>query len=224
MKTSALLLVTVALAGCASIRPAELALPEPLAGIAPTPLQGLGAGRSGSFTLGADSGRFQRERDRLSLFEVLSFDRAPTRYELRWADGRSVQAACVGRQTTATLGVLSAQPQAFTLRCEWAGSAARLELTAPSPGPGARAERSGRYVDGGLVLALRSVHQARGSSWPLAVPLGYLISHEGRPVGAVEINGTVPRLWRPAPGTPLHEAVTQAALALALLWDPAAAE
>jgi hypothetical protein len=63
----------------------------------------------------------------------------------------------------------------------------------------------------------------QGSPLPLEQPIGYVMSHEGRPVGAIELNGSTPRLWRPALSDALAEPVTLAALALALLWDPAGA-
>jgi hypothetical protein len=36
------------------------------------------------------------------------------------------------------------------------------------------------------------------------------------------MNGTRPRLWRPAAGSALREPVTLAALEVALVWDPTA--
>lgn len=211
-----------ALSGCAAIRPAEMALPAALAAATPETVQGLGGTRQGRFSLGAQAGSFRRGLDRLSLFELVSFDRASTRYTLERTDGSTVQAACRGRQTRATLGVLSAQPRPFTLECEWSGAlAARMTLAAPSAIPGTQSERSGSFQAPGLMLTLNSVHRVQGSPLPLDAPIGYLISHEGRPVGAIELNGGTPRLWRPAAGDALHEPVGLAALALALLWDPA---
>ncbi|MDZ7651452.1 MAG: hypothetical protein U5L03_02215 [Burkholderiaceae bacterium] len=55
----------------------------------------------------------------------------------------------------------------------------------------------------------------QGSPLPLEQPIGYVMSHQGRPVGAIELNGSTPRLWRPAPTDALAEPVTLAALALA---------
>jgi hypothetical protein len=39
-------------------------------------------------------------------------------------------------------------------------------------------------------------------------------------VGSVDLSRGVPRLRRPDPATPLGQAVTEAALALALVWEP----
>lgn len=225
MKTPLLTLLVAgaALSGCASIKPAQMALPAPLAATEPVIVSGLGAGRSGHFGVGDEGGSFQRGRDFLSLFDVASFDRAATRYEFQGAAGLTTKAACVGRQATLTLGIVTGQPRPYTLRCEWSGArSAQMTLEAPSWIPGTRAERRGRFTSGELTLELRSVHSVQGSRLPLEAPIGYLITQGGEPVGAVEMNGTRPRLWRPAAGSALREPVTLASLAVALLWDPAA--
>lgn len=212
------------LSACAAIEPARMALPAALERSEPVGIAGLGAGRSGNWTIGAERGSFQRGRDRLELFQIVSFDRAPVRVTYEGAGGRSLRAACVGRQTGASVGVVDLRPRPFTFDCEWSGAAAaRMTVAAPSAVPGTRAERQGRFQSGDVVLELRSVHQVQGSRLPLEAPIGYLISAGGQPVGAVELNGTRPRLWRPAEGSPLREPVTLAALALAVLWDPATA-
>lgn len=222
---AAALVLAMALTGCASLRPAQMALPAALATISPETVQGISAGRSGRYSLGDESGSFQRGRDRLSLFEALDFDRATTRLQHRSADGRELQAACVGRQTTLSLNVLTGQPRPYTVSCRWQGGrGAEMTLAAPSWMPGSRAERQGAYRQDALTLDVRSVHQVQGSRLPLEAPIGYVFSVDGQAVGAVEINGNTRRLWRPGTGSALREPVTQAALALALLWDPAGAQ
>jgi hypothetical protein len=209
-------------AACASIPAAQMALPAELNARAPEPVQGIGWGREGEFAIGQERGTFKRGKDRLDIFEIVSFDRASTRYSMTLTDGRKVEAACRGRQTTASVGILIGQPRPFSFECAWTGALdAHLRIEAPSWIPGTRAERSGRFRLGGLTLDVKSVHDVQGSPLPLEAPIGYTLAHEGRPVGAIELNGTTPRLWRPA-GAPLAEPVTLAALALALLWDPAA--
>ena len=90
----------------------------------------------------------------------------------------------------------------------------------------AASEKSIIALDGWLqtpagALELRSVHRVQGSPLPLEAPIGYVFLADGRAVGAVELNGLSPRVWRPAVGLPLRDGVTHAALTLALLWDPA---
>lgn len=214
---------TLLLGACAALPPARMALPEPIGSSTPETVQGLGAGRSGEWVLGAWRGRFERGHDRLTLLDALAFDRVSTRYDLSRPDGGVVQAACRGRQTTATVGIVNAAAHPFTVDCTWGGATtASMSLSALPASVAARADRRGIFRTADTTLSLESVHRVQGSPLPLDAPLGYLISHAGRPVGAIELNGTTPRLWRPVAGTPLHEPVTLAALALALLWDPAA--
>ena len=214
-----------ALAGCASLPAAQMALPAPLAASAPEPVQGIGMGRTGEFSLGAERVTFSRGRDRLALFDVVGFDRAPVRYVLTRADGTRIEAACRGRQNTVTLGVLQGHAKPFTFECEWhqppQGRVAGMTVAAPSWIPGTRAERRGSFTLGATTLEVQSVHRVQGSPLPLEQPIGYVMSHQGRAVGAVELNGRTPRLWRPAASDALAEPVKLAALALALLWDPA---
>jgi hypothetical protein len=212
----------LALAGCASLPAAQVALPAPLAAQAPEPVEGIGMGRNGSFTLGSASGSFKRGRDRLELFEIVNWDSAKTRYTLALADGARTEAACKGKAVEVTWRVLAANAKPFSFECEWRGArSAQLAVNAPVLAVGMKAERSGRFTMNGASLEVQSLHNVQGSPLPLEAPIGYLFSQGGRPVGAIELNGLTPRLWRPAAGDALHEPVTLAALALALLWDPA---
>ena len=46
------------------------------------------------------------------------------------------------------------------------------------------------------------------------------VMDQGTVVGSVDLSGSTPRLRRPDPATPLGRAVTEAALALVLVWEP----
>lgn len=220
MKTPILFAAALAAAGCAGLPAAQMALPEPLRTQTPETLQGLGGVREGSFTLAGRSGRFQRSASRLAVFDSLVHDRASARYSFAPGSERAVEARCRAQRTEVAVGIVAGAPQPYTLRCDFSGAlAGTLTLAAASRQPGA-SERSGQLLAGGVTLALQSVNRVQGSPLPLASPIGYVFLHEGRAVGAVEINGTTPRLWRPAAGSALHDAVTQAALALTLLWEP----
>lgn len=225
LSAATLVCAAALLAACAAFPAAQMALPAPLAAAAPEPVQGLGLGRQGEFAFGGARVSFSRGRDRLALFDVVSFDRSPVRYTWTGSDGSRIEASCRGRQSTVTVNVLQGQVRPFSFECEWQrpgqGRVAGLTVTAPAVAVGLRAERTGSFTMGGTTLELRSVHEVQGSALPLEQPIGYLMSHQGRPVGAVELNGTTPRVWRPAASDPLAEPVTLAALALALLWDPA---
>jgi len=210
------------LSGCAGLPSAQMVLPETLATVAPEPVQGLGGRREGDFVLAGTPGRFERSASRLSLFDdLLAFDRVAASYRTTPSNGAAVAASCRVRQTAATVGVLSGTPRPYEVRCQFSGGVSgEMTLAAPSAVPGTRAERRGTVSAAGVTLALQSVHRVQGSPLPLEQPIGYVFTQDGRAVGAVELNGTA-RLWRPPAGTPVHDALTQAALALALLWDPA---
>lgn len=196
-------------AGCAGLPAAQMALPATLSAQRPEPVQGLGGARSGSFTLAGQEGRFERSASRLALFDgALAADRFSASYS-----SAGVSARCRARETTGQIGILAGSPRPYELHCSFSGA---LQGELVLAGEVSGTERRGRASLGGVALELRSVHRAQGSPLPLAEPLGYLITQQGQPVGAVELNGT-PRLWRPAGGA-AQAAVTNAGLALALLW------
>lgn len=218
----ALPLTSLVLAGCASVRVAEMALPGALVGRTPETIEGLGIGRGGEFSIGALAGTFSRGRDRTELFSIVGWDRATTRYRLAPPEGTPIEAACIGKATQVGGRLWEVNVQPFTYTCEWRGPrTGQMTVSAPAASTTGRAMRSGSITMGSVIVNVTSVHELRGSALPLAVPIGYVFEREGRPVGAVELNGTTPRLWRPASGDPAHDAVTLGAVALALLWDPA---
>lgn len=211
----------IVLTGCASLPAAEMRLPASIGAERAEIVQGLGAGRNGSFSLSPETGIFSRGRDRVDLFSVVSWNSASTRYSLELADGSRTEAACSGKVVEVAWKAMAANAKPFSFDCEWRGSrSAQLKMNAPVVSLTMRAERSGQFSMGGTTLEVQSVHEVRGSSLPLEAPIGYVFKHDGRAVGAIELNGLTPRLWRPASGDALREPVTLAALALALLWDP----
>jgi hypothetical protein len=207
---------TAVVGACAGLPVARMTLPEPLLSQPPLVLQGLGGGRSGEFRLAGERGRFERGADRLTVFDTLAFDRVTARYSTE-----TTRAACRGRQTEGTLGVLSGSLRPFELQCEYEGSfVGTLTLKGSAGAAGTQQQRSGRLAAGGVVLDFTSVHRVQGSPLPLSFPAGYLLSIDGRPVGAVELTDTQARVWLPAAPAPATAAATHAALTLALLWDP----
>lgn len=210
-------------AGCAAVQPARMALPEGLAASTEQlPVQGLGGQRRGDFTVGNASGRFERRADQLSLFDAVSAHRGGARYTLKTPGAAEIEGQCQQREISAQSGVLALALRPYTVNCQWRDGA-RLTLEAEPRAARTQNGRQGVYEAVGVQLQLRSVHTLQGSALPLAVPAGYTFTHGGVVVGAVDLSdSTRPRLWRPPAGQPLHHAVTQAALALALLWEPAA--
>lgn len=217
--TLATALLSAVLGACAGLPAARMALPESLSMAPHEELRGLGAGERGEFSLGADRGRFDRYASRLELFDLaLARERRAASFRLG-----GVAANCQGRETTTQIGIVGAALQPYRVQCEWRGGADATMDWGASSAELTQAVRSGRFQQGATVLELRSVHRVEGSPLALRAPIGVLITHEGHPVGAIELNGTRPRVWRPPAGAPMHDQVTWIALALSLLWDPAMA-
>lgn len=225
---AATILVALLLAACATPKAARMERPAALQAAAEERLEGIGGGRSGRVVLGAFEARFERSADRLALFDdAVARDRATVRLDWRGADQQPAQLSCGAAQTTATAGVISATVKPLAVECTMrAGEPGRgertgaLRLDSRAAAAGTRQEREGRWTSGDLALEIRSVHRFEGSPLPQPAPVGYVVSRGGVPVGAVELNGLRPRVWRPAEGAPAREDVTIALVALALLWDP----
>jgi hypothetical protein len=236
-------LLALALAGCAKAPPAaRIALPgelSALAGTEPLVLQMPVGAAQGEFRLGEVQGRFQRHASRLDLAGHFAQDRAGVSFTLQ-PGGRQAECRLVGH--TLSAGIVHLPLKRPDLHCRFSQHGQpltqRLELQALPTAAGTRTERRGRLVieagqraapDGaaavvaeGLTLELQSLHQLQGGRWPTPAPAGYVIRHQGVAVAALDLNDTRPRLWlRPAP-EPLAGAIVDAALALALLWDPVA--
>jgi hypothetical protein len=215
-RSSTVVLMALASA-CAALPVARMALPDPLATQTASVVSGLGAGRSGEFALGSERGRFERGADRLAVFDALTFDRVTARYTTP-----TTRAACRGRQTEVALGVITGQPRAFEVQCQYDGPfTGQLTLRGASGAAGTQQQRSGRLTSAGVTIDIASVHRLQGSPLPLAFPAGYVLSIDGRPVGALELTDSrQPRVWLPSAPGPQQAAATHAALTLALLWDP----
>lgn len=221
-------LLLAGLTACSSLPEARMQHPEGLGtDVQLLTVEGLGGGTRGRLRLDGAEGEFERSASRLGLADNrVERDRVQARYRLQTGAAAAAGdgAECHGGQTTLSAGILAAAVRRFAWRCDWAGAApARLELAAPDTTVGPRHERQGRYQSGGLVVGVRSEHRLQGTPLPLAQPAGYVFTHEGRVVGAIDLAAGAPRLWRPAQPGPLQDAVTRSALALALLWDPAGA-
>ena len=176
-----------------------------------------GWGRQGDFQLSGQRVRYERGADRLSLFGSLTVARAPLRYTWSGPAGDS-SAECSAKQAEVSSRGASVTVKPWTLTCKW-GSSATLQIGEGQVRQG-KATREGSYARGEMTLGLRSVHLLEGSPLPQTDAVGYEMLREGQVVGSLDLTGSVPRLRRPDPATPLGRAVTEAALALALVWEP----
>lgn len=217
--------VALLLAACGVVQPARMALPAPLAASAPLEIQGMGAGQRGEFRVADYRGPYARSATRLEIFEDFAvFDRGRASYTVHGLVAPPLSARCTVRQTTMTIGVLGFEPKKLAYECDFDTAGVRFTLQeARDPGvpKTMQAERRGRIDWQGTTLTVRSVHAVEGSPIPLGTPIGYVFERDGRPVGAVELNGLVPRLWLPAADDDARRAAVAAALALAVFWDPA---
>jgi hypothetical protein len=194
-------------------------LPSELAQVEAQPLAVSGA-RSGQFDLpaglGGGSVRFERSADRWSFFNTADVDRATLK--LRWDTGLppTREQQCHLRRTGMQLAGVGVELQPARLLCE--GSGVRLELQAR---PGAlRAGRSGRVTSGAQTLEIRSVHRMRGTALSQDEPVGFLLLADARPVAALDLLGARPVLRVADGALAQRHAAVEAALLLALSWEP----
>ena len=205
--------------GCGVVREARMAQPASLAAVAEESFGKPGWGRQGEFQLAGQSVRYERGADRLSLFDTVATGRAPLRYT--WASpAGSSEASCTARQTEVTAGVIAVATKPWTLNCRWTGASDAVLQIGEGRVQWGQQAREGSYRRGPVTLALRSVHRLEGSALATSAPVGYELLQGDQVVGSVDLSRGVPRLRRPDPATPLGQAVTEAALALALVWEP----
>ncbi|WP_457422894.1 hypothetical protein [Roseateles sp. P5_E7] len=225
---SALAIVLLLLSGCASVRQvpegrggqARMAQAPSVAGVAEESFGKPAWGRQGEFKLSGQRVHFERGADKLALFEPLPANvRAPLRFS--WAGPAGDSAAiCEGwtPETTANGRLTDSKP--WVLSCKWGSAPAAMLQIGEGQMRRSKLSREGAYRRGELTLGLRSAHLLDGSPQPQTAAVGYEMLHQGTVVGSLDLSGAVPRLRRPDPATPLGRAVTEAALALALAWEP----
>ncbi|MCE4556298.1 hypothetical protein [Pelomonas cellulosilytica] len=206
--------------GCGVVREARMAQPVSLVAVAEESFGKPGWGRRGEFALSGQRVSYDRGADRLSLFDTLATGRAPLRYTWATPTGDS-QAECTARQTEVSRGVLAVATKPSTLNCRWSGASDAVMDVGEGRVQWGQQTREGRYRRGDLTLDVRSVHRLEGSAIATGSPVGYEFLRGGEVVGSVDLSRGVPRLRRPDAATPLGRAVAEAALAVALVWEPA---
>ncbi|MFN3861685.1 MAG: hypothetical protein ACK4R2_09475 [Roseateles sp.] len=215
------------LAGCASVREGRpvqaggrmLQAPS-LAGVAEEGFGSPAWGRQGEFSLSGQRVRYERGAARLALFEPLPADaKAPLRFSWAGPAGDS-SSACEAWTPQHSPGGRTTGERPWVLSCRWGSAPAAMLQIGEGALRGGVLMREGAYRRGELTLGLRSVHRLDGRTTPQAAAVGYEMLHQGTVVGSLDLGGSAPRLRRPDPATPLGRAVTEAALALALVWEP----
>jgi hypothetical protein len=217
------LLSAFLLAGCAT---AQMRLPENLAAASRVEFEGIGGWRSGEYTAGGYAGRYERSADRLSYFDTINENRGHSEFTLAGAGlAEAIDGRCRMRESSLDLGLVEVTTRPMAYRCEFrAGDrpiAAALELQEVTSRAINRYERRGRIVLDGETVEIRSVHHIAGTSMPVSTPIGYVFEQRGRPVGAVELNGSPALIVEPGASPELERTLMLAALALGVFWDPA---
>jgi hypothetical protein len=228
MKRLSLSLAAIAAlsASACAIRPAEMARPASLTTASATPITGIGGGERGSFTIGQNSGQFERSAQELSFFGLFNMKDGGVNFSLQGADfAQGLQAACTMRERSVTIDIVEFKPAPMALGCDLrlAGQPAPavLEIQEAAPDFTNRQQRRGVVMIDGVRLDIRSVHDMDGGILPAAQPLGYVFERDGVAIGGVDINGG-PAMIETAGLTPAdHKAIMLASVALSVFWDPA---
>ncbi|MGQ3052156.1 MAG: hypothetical protein ACT6S0_10260 [Roseateles sp.] len=223
-------LLIVLLAGCASVRdgrqvgerPDQRMVQAPsVAGVAEETFGKPAWGTRGDFTLSGQRVRYERGADRLALFEPLAASvKTPLRFSWAGPAGDSAS-VCEGWTPEQSANGRLADSRPWVLSCKWGSAPAAMLQIGEGQMRRGKLSREGAYRRGELTLGLRSAHLYEGNAQPRTAAVGYEMLHQGTVVGSLDLSGSVPRLRRPDPATPLGRAVTEAALALALVWEPA---
>lgn len=221
-RSSAAVLALTALlaAGCASVHETRMAQAASVAGVAQESFGKPAWGRQGEFLLNGQRVRYERGAERLALFEPLPAAlRTPLRFSWAGPAGDSA-AVCEAWTPEQSVNGRLTDSKPWVLSCRWGSAPAAMLQIGEGQMRRGRLSREGAYRRGELTVGLRSVHLREGSAQPQAAALGYEMLYQGTVVGSLDLGGAQPRLRRPDPATPLGRAVTEAALALALAWEP----
>lgn len=194
---------------------------------------GYGGANRGSFELGDYRGDFTRIESRFAIFDPLyAVNRGKSSFTLEGADvDGTISAECGFKERIVTVGVLTFDAKKLTYVCDIAdGGGANLgSLTLGEPKPDgfkerllALAERRGLAEIGDIRIEIASVHAYAASKLISPTPVGYVLSHEEQPIGALELTDSNPRFFfRSAASPEIRHAALIAALGLSVLRDPA---
>lgn len=229
-----LVLFGLALTACATVTPAQMAMPNSMdPDIVTVPIIGIGAGRSGQFSIGQQSGNYHRSADRLALFDQLLV-RNTGHVAFRLAGPNppnSIDATCKFGAASSGLGAISVDHSLLRFDCRFSADGKvlphSLSLNETRDGVAdtlMRRSRQGTLIWGDRHLTIKSVHRLMGSPLQTATPMGYSFQIANKIVGAVSLaNKPIVHITNAASESD-RQAVVAAAVALALFWDPAETE
>jgi hypothetical protein len=224
MRVFLTLLGAGAVSACAS---AQLDLPSTLATASTrAEFTGWTGWTHGSFAAGSYRGDYERSADRLEFFETFRTNSARAEFVVAGPEiGSTIEGECRMRERSVDTGIVEVVTRPMVYGCEFTAEGrafpSYFELRETQSDVFRPYERHGEIALGGEVVQIRSLHRIAGTRLPTMAPIGYLFEQDGRPVGAVELNGK-PVLVLPAGTDPgLARTLTIAALALGVLNDPA---
>lgn len=230
MRLLALLTLPVLVSACAAFPPAQMRLPPPLAEQSvQIPVEGIGGWTRGRFRAGGFSGDYERSENRLAFFDTFIRNSGHSQFAIAGPGiSSTIEAGCRMHERALDFGIVAFTPKRMAYRCELTADGraipARFELQEVRTGLGGALnvrERRGEIALGGETVQIRSVHKLVGSPIEMANPIGYVFEQNGRPVGAVEINGTPVVTIADFADEGLVRTIIVAAMALAIFWDPA---
>ena len=224
MKKLGLLLLAMGagtLSGC--IRESRIAMSSDLAANTERlELTGMGFGQRGDFDFAGSEGRFTRGADRLQLLDaVLVSNSGGGTFRHAGLEG-----ACSYREREINIGAISLPERPFLYRCSFgrnglpAGELVIEEETGTAGSLLSKRGRRGFMTFAGERYTIKSIHREQGGGLASGTALGYRFDHDGREIGAVDLNGENKTVFAPRGGG-AREAVFAGSLALSVLWDPA---
>ncbi|WP_339825070.1 hypothetical protein [uncultured Parasphingorhabdus sp.] len=230
MRIFAALALPLFATACGTISPVEMRLPQSLANqSARLPVEGIGGRMSGRFRTGDYVGVYERSEERLALFDTFIKNSDHSNFVIEGPGiSATIEAECLIGERVLDFDIFEFTPKRMSYRCEFTADGraipARFELQEVRSGLGGllnRRERVGEIALGGETVQIRSVHKLVGSPLEMAKPIGYVLEQNGRPVGAVELNGSPVIYIADLTDEGLSRTITIGAVALAIFWDPA---
>ena len=201
-------------------------LPASLAAAERIEFDGISGWERGEFRAGDYAGGYERSEERIGFFDTVKATRGHSAFVIEGPEiGSTIEGHCRMREGSLDFGLFEVINRKMAYRCEFTADGhpipAYLELQESRANVWRPYARRGEMALDGEVVQVRSVHDIVGGKLPTGAPIGYVFEQDGRPVGAVELNGR-PALIVPAGTDPaLKRTLTVAALALGVFWDPA---
>lgn len=211
---------------------AHVELPDELASAERLRASGYGGKNRGHFSLGDYRGDFTRIESRFAVLDPLyAANRGKSSFTLEGPGiDETISAECKFKERVVTVGVLTFDAAKLAYVCDVTnrgGSLGSLTLGEPKASGFkervlARARRRGiAHVDG-VEIGIESLHAYEGSRLGSQTPVGYLLSFDSQPMGALELTDSEPTFVLKNDLTPEQRRATLiAALGLSVLRDPA---